>query len=438
MEVLQWCKMQMVCLLILCYVGIIHIREGRQLNRMTAKSNCNSIFDALFIVAEMAVLFDGITACSVNFLECVPKVVNLLLHLGMYLSYEFFVVLLFWYWVYTTVGIPKKKTWKLVYILPSVVFGGMTILFLPQVSFLEGKYTNYSMGWSVYACFTCITVYFLMSIGVIIAKHRYIPVRKKSSLTTCLMFVVVILSLQVFFPELLISCIAATMIVICIFLSMENPTIHSLEHYENEMVMGFATLVENKDDNTGGHIRRSSAYANLIAKNLRKNGKYKNIITKDYLNNLTQAAPMHDIGKIGIPDAILQKKGKLTEAEYEKMKEHPRIGGKIIRDTFGHLFDGEYENMAYQVAMYHHEKWNGKGYPEGRSGEEIPLCARIMAVADVFDAVSEKRCYRDALPLEECYRIIRDGRGVDFDPDVVDAFFLRQDLIEEIYAKCKD
>ena len=279
MEVLQWCKMQMVCLLILCYVGIIHIREGRQLNRMTAKSNCNSIFDALFIVAEMAVLFDGITACSVNFLECVPKVVNLLLHLGMFLLYELFVVLLFWYWIYMTVGIPKNKLRKCVYILPSVIFGCLTILFLPQLSFLEGKYTNYSMGWSVYACFTCITVYFLMSIGVIIAKHRYIPVRKKSSLTTCLMFVVVILSLQVFFPELLISCIAATMIVICIFLSMENPTIHSLEHYENEMVMGFATLVENKDDNTGGHIRRSSAYANLIAKNLRKNGKYKNIIT---------------------------------------------------------------------------------------------------------------------------------------------------------------
>ena len=169
-----------------------------------------------------------------------------------------------------------------------------------------------------------------------------------------------------------------------------------------------------------------------------KNKNYKNVITKDFLDNLVQSAPMHDIGKIGIPDAILQKKGKLTEAEYEKMKEHPRIGGKIIRDTFGHLFDGEYENMAYQVAMYHHEKWNGKGYPEGRSGEEIPLCARIMAVADVFDAVSEKRCYRDALPLEECYRIIRDGRGVDFDPDVVDAFFLRQDLIEEIYAKCKE
>ena len=214
---------------------------------------------------------------------------------------------------------------------------------------------------------------------------------------------------------------------------MENPAIHGLEHYHYEMVMGFATLVENKDDNTGGHIRRSSAYAQMIAKNLRKNKKYKNQITKDFLDNLVQSAPMHDIGKIGIPDAILQKPGKLTEEEFEKMKEHPVIGGKIIEDTFGHLFNGEYENMAYQVAMYHHEKWNGKGYPTGLRETEIPLSARIMAVADVFDAVSAKRCYRDAMPLETCYDIIKRGRGTDFDPDIVDAFFADKSKIEEIY-----
>ena len=109
------------------------------------------------------------------------------------------------------------------------------------------------------------------------------------------------------------------------------------------------------------------------------------------------------------------------------------MGGDIIQETFGHLFDGEYENMAFQVAMYHHGKWNGKGYPEGLSGTDIPLCARIMAVADVFDAVSAKRCYRDALPLEECYKIIEQGRGEDFDPDVVDAFMMDKERIEEVY-----
>ncbi|MBQ1192824.1 MAG: HD domain-containing protein, partial [Lachnospiraceae bacterium] len=102
-------------------------------------------------------------------------------------------------------------------------------------------------------------------------------------------------------------------------------------------------------------------------------------------------------------------------------------------DTFGHLYDNEYESMAFQVAMYHHEKWNGKGYPTGLDGEKIPLCARIMAVADVFDAVSAKRCYRDAMPLEECYKIIENGRGADFDPDIVDAFFADKEKIEAIY-----
>lgn len=146
---------------------------------------------------------------------------------------------------------------------------------------------------------------------------------------------------------------------------------------------------------------------------------------------------MHDVGKIGIPDAILQKPGKLTTEEFEKMKEHPVIGGKIIKDTFSHLFNGEYENMAFQVAMYHHEKWNGKGYPEGLSGTQIPLCARIMAVADVFDAVSAKRCYRDAMPLKQCYSIIESGRGEDFDPDIVDAFMMNREKIEEIYYTIK-
>ena len=289
------------------------------------------------------------------------------------------------------------------------------------------------MGTSVYACFICIAIYAALTIAVIVAKKEYIPEKKKNSLFTTLIWVAIIMFLQIIFPEALLSCIAAGMVTISIYLNMENPVIHGLEHYHHEMVMGFATLVENKDDNTGGHIRRSSAYAFMIAKNLRKNKAYKNVITKDFLDNLVQSAPMHDIGKIGIPDAILQKPGKLTDEEFEKMKEHPVIGGKIIKDTFGHLFNGEYENMAYQVAMYHHEKWNGKGYPTGLRETEIPLCARIMAVADVFDAVSAKRCYRDALPLETCYDIIEKGRGTDFDPDIVDAFFTDRRKIEAIY-----
>ena len=435
MVILQWCKTQIMCILLLVYIGIIYIKEGNALNRITRKSNCNHIFDWFFVVSELAVLFDGITACTVNFLEQVPRTVNLLLHLGMFVSYELYVTLLFLYWVSVTVGMPKRKWVKVAYILPSIISICMTIFFIPEVEFVPGQYTNYSMGTAVYICFISVAVYCVLTVGIIITKHRYIPQRKRNSLATTLVFIIIIMMLQVIFPEALVSSIALMMTTISIYLNMENPAIHGLEHYHHEMVMGFATLVENKDDNTGGHIRRSSAYAVLIAKNLRKNKEYKSLMTKDYIDNLAKSAPMHDIGKIGIPDAILQKPGKLTAEEFETMKEHPIIGGKIIKDTFGHLFNGEYESMAFQVAMYHHEKWNGKGYPEGLAEADIPLCARIMAVADVFDAVSAKRCYRDAMPLEECYDIIMNGRGVDFDPDIVDAFMMNKDKVEEIYYR---
>ena len=434
MIIVQWCKTQIICLMLLLYTGTLLIKDGNHLNKMTPKTNCNSIYDFFFIISEIAVLFDGITACTINMLDKIPRTANLLAHLGMFVSYELYVTLLFWYWISVTVGIPKKKWIRLAYILPSVISICITTYFLPELEFVQGVHTNYSMGKAVYTCFISVVIYCVLTVVVIITKYRYIPKRKRKSLVTTLLYVVLILVLQVVFPEALVSCMAVVMVTISIYLTMENPAIHGLEHYQHEMVMGFATLVENKDDNTGGHIRRSSAYAILIAKNLRNNPAYKSLITKDFLDNLAQSAPMHDVGKIGIPDAILQKPGKLTPEEFEKMKEHPVIGGKIIKDTFGHLFNGEYENMAYQVAMYHHEKWNGKGYPEGMCGPEIPLCARIMAVADVFDAVSAKRCYRDAMPLEECYSIIEKGRGTDFDPDIVDAFLLKRDKVEEIYA----
>lgn len=143
---------------------------------------------------------------------------------------------------------------------------------------------------------------------------------------------------------------------------------------------------------------------------------------------------MHDIGKISVPDVILQKPGKLTDEEYAIIKTHAANGGKIIEETFGHLTNKEYTKMAYEVARFHHEKWNGMGYPDGLKEEEIPLCARIMAVADVFDAISQKRCYREAMPLDKCFQIIAEGRGKDFDPVLVDIFLDIRDEVEKVHA----
>lgn len=212
-------------------------------------------------------------------------------------------------------------------------------------------------------------------------------------------------------------------------------TANELSQYHEEMVMGFATLVENKDGSTGGHIKRTNMYVKLLAEELRKRGFYEDALTDEYVENLCMAAPMHDIGKISIPDMILQKPGKLTNEEFDIIKGHTVSGGKIVQETFGHLGNERYAQMAYEVAMYHHEKWNGKGYPTGLKRKEIPLCARIMAIADVFDAVSEKRCYRDALPLEECFEIIERGSGQDFDPVLVEVFLSIRDKVERVHRE---
>ncbi len=135
------------------------------------------------------------------------------------------------------------------------------------------------------------------------------------------------------------------------------------------------------------------------------------------------AAPLHDIGKIHIPDAVLNKPGRLTEEEFEIMKTHTTAGEELLTHAKEELGESGYLNMTVEMAAYHHEWWNGKGYPYGISGEEIPLCARIMAVADVFDALTSKRCYKSAMPLEKAYAIIREESGTYFDPTVVDAFF---------------
>ena len=268
----------------------------------------------------------------------------------------------------------------------------------------------------------------ILSIIIVIKRWNYIETHKRISILTYLWVMIIIMLIQISFPETLITSIGVTVSVLGAYMNLEDPSIRKLSQYHDETVMAFATLIESRDNNTGGHVKRTSMYVKLIAEELRRNDKYQDILTKDYVANLIKAAPMHDIGKISVPDAILQKPGKLTDEEFAIMK--------IIQETFKNLGSDDYCEMAYLVARHHHEKWNGKGYPDGLKETEIPLCARIMAVADVFDAVSEKRCYRDAIPLDQCFAIIEDGRGQDFDPDIVDTFMNIRDKIKKAHREC--
>ena len=201
---------------------------------------------------------------------------------------------------------------------------------------------------------------------------------------------------------------------------------------QSGMITFMAEVVENRDDNTGGHIKRTAKYVEGIARELKRQGVHRETLTDRYVRDMIVAAPLHDIGKIHIPDAVLNKPGRLTDEEFAVMKTHTTAGEELLARAKCELGESEYLNMATEMAAYHHEWWNGKGYPYGKSGEEIPLCARIMAVADVFDALASKRCYKSAMPLEKAYSIIREESGTHFDPQVVNAFFGAVDMGEII------
>ena len=192
-----------------------------------------------------------------------------------------------------------------------------------------------------------------------------------------------------------------------------------------------ANLIESRDEDTGEHVMRTSWFVNALARELAKDSPYKDQLTEEYLDNLWKAAPLHDIGKIKVSDTILCKPGRLTKEEFEIMKTHAAEGGKIVYETMQNIEEQDYVEIAHDVAKYHHEKWDGSGYPEGLSGQNIPLCARIMAVADVFDALTSKRCYKDAMSVEEAYKIIKESSGSHFDPVVAEAFVKLRPTVEE-------
>jgi len=201
-----------------------------------------------------------------------------------------------------------------------------------------------------------------------------------------------------------------------------HDTTERLDTIRRKIFASIASIVEARSLETGDHIRRVSEYTERIARALQKKGDYADILTDEYINMLTLSAPLHDLGKISVSDTILLKPGKLTREEFETMKKHSVLGAEIIQSTMNGLEDEKYIELAREIALYHHEKWNGTGYPKGLMGEDIPLSARIVALADCYDALTTKRCYKDAYSDEEAVGIIKEENGTHFDPTVVSAF----------------
>ena len=196
-------------------------------------------------------------------------------------------------------------------------------------------------------------------------------------------------------------------------------TEHIVEMHDN-LIMSLAMMVESRDNSTGGHIMRTSEGVRILVDEIVKEGVLS--LPEEFCEDVIKAAPMHDLGKIAVDDAVLRKPGKFTDEEYDKMKHHAAEGARVIHEILLNTDDESFKNVAENVAHYHHERWDGSGYPEGLKGEQIPIEARIMAIADVYDALVSKRVYKEAFDFEKADRIIMEGMGTQFDPALKNAY----------------
>ncbi|MCR4938450.1 MAG: HD domain-containing protein [Lachnospiraceae bacterium] len=212
---------------------------------------------------------------------------------------------------------------------------------------------------------------------------------------------------------------------------VEAKTKHIVEMHDN-LIMSMAVLVESRDNSTGGHIKRTSEGVRILIDELVKEGRYD--LSDEFCRDMIKAAPMHDLGKIAVDDAVLRKPGKFEPEEYEKMKKHSEEGARAIHEILLNTDDESFKKLAENVAHYHHERWDGSGYPEGLKAEEIPFEARIMAIADVYDALVSKRVYKDSFSFEKADSIIMEGMGSQFDPGLKSAYTNARPRLEEYYS----
>ena len=197
-------------------------------------------------------------------------------------------------------------------------------------------------------------------------------------------------------------------------------------------ILAMSALAESRDDDTGKHLERVQAYCRRLARRLGRLPEYALTIDAAFVNDICHASPLHDIGKVGIPDAVLLKPGKLTDEEFKVIQTHTTIGADTLRKVRRKYPSNSFINMGIDIAQSHHEKWNGSGCPQGLAGEDIPLCARIMALADVYDAIRSKRCYKEAIPHARCCEIISSEAGAHFDPNVASAFLEIEGDFDEV------
>ena len=363
---MQFVKLQLGCLLAIAYIEISYIRAT-----MKGKIPCNPFFDALLAVAPWAVFFDGLTAWTVNHMDIVPEFWNRSSHLLFFLSMDLTILITTGYLYDRLLGFRDQEKEGLLLGLPGTVSLVLIIAGMGELVYIPGKTTWYSIGFPVYVCYGTVILYYGSILYFVITRRRFLPRDKLLGTLSSIVIAGIILAVQVIFPEVLLTSLFPTLLLLGIYMDFENPFLRKVTMQRDEMVNGFATMVECRDNDTGGHINRTRGYVDLMLGKMRYDRRYRAILNREYLENVSNA---------------------------------------------------DFRQIAYEVARFHHEKYNGSGYPNGLKGEEIPLHARVMAIADVFDAVSQRRCYRDAMSVEESFSILEKGSGSDFDPNIVRIF----------------
>lgn len=208
-----------------------------------------------------------------------------------------------------------------------------------------------------------------------------------------------------------------------------------LQLMQDRIIASFADMVESRDDSTGQHIKRTQDYISILIRHALHNSNFAKELDEKKADIIIKAAPLHDIGKIKVSDTILNKPGRLTPEEFSIMQRHCIEGGRIIEESLNEIEDSEYIEIARNVAIHHHEKWDGSGYPSKLKGKDIPICARLMAIVDVFDALSSKRVYKEAYSLDETFSIMKESRGTHFDPELLDIFCSLRDEIVQCFIE---
>ena len=427
-------KLQIGCMVIVLLVLVLYFRERHE-QKNVKRMKC---FERLLLFSLLYFVLDIVTVYTVNHVDTVPVVVNNVLHL-VYLWVIDRCLLDVFLYVATMLEVSLASNhWKRLAFLPHYAGSFLMMITISTIKYVEGPISNYSMGIPVITCYVMVIYYLCLAYYVWKKYKENLPKRSRINFLICVPVFVGAILIQMIFPDALITSMAITSIILVAYCAMENAASCELIQYHEEVIYAFADVIEGRDGSTGEHVKRTVAYVQIIVDALKEKGIYAESLDNEYLDFLMRAAPMHDFDKIAVTDTVLQKPGRLTSDEYEVMKTHTVRGADMIKASLAALEEPGYITIAWQVARHHHERWDGSGYPDGLHGEKIPLCARVVAVADVFDAVSQDRCYRGAMSLDESFAIIEQGAGTQFDPLIANVFLQMRDKVETVFYQFQE